>query len=57
MLTAEQDELDRHQDDDDVLAVEEDAEHAEHEQDRADGEVMAEADHDGFLARPGIRSG
>src|SRR6185369_12550589 len=40
-----QDELDRHQDDDDVLPVEEDAEHAEHEQDRADGEVMAQADH------------
>ena len=45
MFTDEQDQLDRHQDDDHVLAVEEDAEHAEHEQDRADGEVMAEADH------------
>ena len=42
---AEQDQLDRHQDDDHVLAVEEDAEHAEHEQDRADGEIMAQADH------------
>src|SRR3546814_1819697 len=40
----EQNELDRHQDDDDVLAVVEDAEHAEHEQDRADGGIMAEAD-------------
>ena len=46
MFTREQDQLDRHQDDDDVLAVEEDAEHAEHEQDRADGEIMAQADHD-----------
>src|SRR6185437_10043895 len=42
----EQDQLDRHQDDDHVLPVQKDAEHAEHEQDRADGEVMAEADHD-----------
>src|SRR5688500_18717076 len=42
---AKQDQLDRHQDDDDVLAVDEDAEHAQHEQDRADGEVMFEADH------------
>ena len=33
----QQDQLDRHQDDDDVLAVEEDAEHAEREQDRGDG--------------------
>src|SRR4051794_30993664 len=41
----EQDQLDRHQDDDDVLAVEENAEHAEHEQYRPDGEIMAEADH------------
>src|SRR6266567_3343358 len=40
----EQDQLDRHQDDDHVLAVEEDAENAEREQDRADGEVMAEPD-------------
>src|SRR4051794_7251887 len=41
----EQDQLDRHQDDDHVLPVQEDAEHAEHEQDRADGEVVAQADH------------
>ena len=40
----EQDQLDRHQDDDDVLAVEEDAEDAEREQDRGDGEVVAEPD-------------
>src|SRR5688500_7434150 len=49
----EQDQLDRHQDDDDVLAVEEDAEHAEHEQDRADGKVMAQADHDRPPFEPG----
>jgi hypothetical protein len=36
MFTAQQDQLDRHQDDDDVLAVDEDAEHAQHEQDRAE---------------------
>src|SRR6187549_2292932 len=41
----EQDQLDRHQDDDHVLAVEEDAEHAEHEQDRADDDVVFDADH------------
>jgi hypothetical protein len=32
----EQDQLNRHQDDDDILAVDENAEHAHHEQDRAD---------------------
>src|SRR6476620_3092981 len=40
----QQDQLDRHQDDDDVLAVEEDAEDPEREQDRADGEVMSKPD-------------
>src|SRR5262245_5280949 len=40
----EQHELDAHQDDDDVLAVEEDAEHAEGEQHRRDREIVAEAD-------------
>src|SRR6201994_576038 len=39
-----QDQLDRHQDDDDVLAVEEDAENPEREQDRSDGKVMPEPD-------------
>src|SRR3954463_15210263 len=39
-----QDQLDRHQNDDDVLAVEEDAEDPEREQDRADREVMSEPD-------------
>src|SRR5690349_16094941 len=41
----EQDQLDRHQDDDDVLPVQEDAEYAQHEEDRADGKIMAQADH------------
>src|SRR5581483_11480108 len=40
----EQNELDRHQDDDDVLAVEKDAEDAEREQDGGDGEIMSEPD-------------
>ena len=44
MLTDEQDELDRHQDDDDVLAVEENPHHAEREQDGADGEIVTEPD-------------
>src|SRR5580658_6752253 len=41
-VDAEQNELDRHQDDDDVLAVEKDAEDAKREQDRGDRQVMAE---------------
>src|SRR5262245_58092942 len=40
----EQDQLDRHQDDDHVLPVEEDAEDPDGEQDRRDGEVVAEPD-------------
>src|SRR5947208_2905050 len=40
----EQDQLDRHQDHDDVLAVEEDAEDSEREQDRADRQIVPEAD-------------
>src|SRR6266480_5382173 len=40
----QQDQLDRHQDDDDVLAVEEDAENPEREQDRADREIVSETD-------------
>src|SRR5262245_39350463 len=39
-----QHQLDRHQNDDDVLAIEEDAENAEREQDRGNGEIMGEAD-------------
>src|ERR1043166_8969918 len=43
-VDGEQDQLDRHQDDDHVLAVKEDAENPEREQDRGDREIMAEAD-------------
>src|SRR5258708_33867387 len=43
-VDGEQDQLDRHHDDDDVLPVEEDAEDPEREQDRGDGEVVAEPD-------------
>src|SRR6202050_25489 len=43
-VDGEQDELDRHQDDDDVLAVEEDAQNPEREQDRGDRQIMAEPD-------------
>src|SRR3989442_9842790 len=43
-VDGEQDQLDRHQNDDHVLAVEKDAEDTEREQDRADGQVMAEPD-------------
>src|SRR6202011_5869780 len=43
-VDGEQDQLDRHHDDDDVLPVEENAEDAEREQDRRDGEIMAEPD-------------
>src|SRR6476660_1098634 len=43
-VDGEQHQLDRHQDDDDVLAVEEDAEDPEGEQDRADREIMSEPD-------------
>src|SRR5580704_11263783 len=39
-----QDQLDRHQDDDDILAVEEDAENPEREQERRNNQIMAEAD-------------
>src|SRR6266568_5384604 len=40
----EQDQLDRHQDDNDILPVEEDAENPEREQDRRDREVVTEPD-------------
>src|ERR1043165_2256306 len=43
-VDGEQDQLDRHQDDDDVLAVDEDAEDPEREQDRGDREIVSEAD-------------
>src|SRR6187401_1020085 len=41
----EQHQLDRHQDDDDVLAVDEDSEDAGDEQDRRDRQIMREPDH------------
>src|SRR3954452_23973076 len=43
-IDREQDQLDRHQDDDDVLAVEENAEDPQGEQDRADRQIMSEPD-------------
>src|SRR5579883_317478 len=43
-VDGEQHELDRHQDDDDVLAVQENAEDPEREEDRGDGEVVGETD-------------
>src|SRR5580700_9980649 len=39
-VDGEQNELDRHQDDDDVLAIKENSHHAEREQDRADREIV-----------------
>src|SRR5258706_6574868 len=42
-IDGKQDQLDRHQDDDDVLAVEEDTENAEGEQDRRNRQIMAKA--------------
>src|SRR4051794_31584083 len=43
-VDGEQDQLDRHQNDDDVLAVDENAEDAEREQDRADREIVSKPD-------------
>src|SRR5258705_159550 len=43
-IDRKQDQLDRHQDDDDVLAVEKNAEDSEREQHRADREIMPEPD-------------
>src|SRR5262249_3527112 len=42
----EQNKLDRHQDDDDVLAVEKDAEDSESKQDRGDPKIMPQPDHE-----------
>src|SRR4051812_31512823 len=44
-VDGEQDQLDRHQDDDHVLAVEKDAENAEREQHGGDGQVVVQPDH------------
>src|SRR6266404_5687651 len=43
-IDREQDQLDRHQDDDDVLAVQENAEDPEREQDGADREIVPQTD-------------
>src|SRR5689334_7356629 len=43
-VDGEQHQLDRHEDDDDVLAVEEDAEDPEREEDRGDGKIVSEPD-------------
>src|SRR6185436_3791775 len=43
-VDGEQDQFDRHQDDDDVLAVEKDAENPEREQDRSDRQIVSEPD-------------
>src|SRR5580692_6665188 len=51
-VDGEQDELDRHQNNDDVLAVEEDAQDPEREQDRGDRQVMAEPDDHGSPLKP-----
>src|SRR5512146_372428 len=48
----QQDQLDRHQDDDDVLAVEEDAENSKREQDGGDRQIMSEPDGHVLLPRP-----
>src|SRR5205807_4663407 len=52
----EQHQLDRHHDDDDVLAVKEDAEDPEREQDRGDGQVMGQADRHRVNPRPRRRA-
>src|SRR5690606_25531644 len=47
-----QDEFDRHQNDDDVLAIEENAEDAEREKDGGDGEIMCDADFHSQIPSP-----
>src|SRR6266851_6648908 len=44
-VDGKQHQLDRHQQDDEVLPVEEDADHADREEERAEDEVMAQRDH------------
>src|SRR5580700_11087884 len=51
-VDGEQNELDRHQDDDDVLAVEEDAQDPEREQDRGNRQIMPEPDDHGSPPSP-----
>src|SRR5579864_1781562 len=55
-INREQDQLDRHQDDDDVLAVQEDPEHADREENGADGEIRTEPDAHGIAPSPGLMS-
>ena len=47
-VDGEKHQLNRHQNDDDILAVEKDAKHAQRKQRRSDGQVMLDAD--GHLA-------
>src|SRR5262249_27485236 len=49
----EQDQLDRHQDDDDVLPVKKDAQDAQREQDRSDRKIMSEPDGHRQIPCPG----
>src|SRR5207244_6801158 len=52
-VDGEQHQLDRHQQDDEVLAVEEDADHPDRKEQRPQDEVMAERDHvPSLLAAP-----
>ena len=46
-VDGEQHQLDRHQNDDDVLAIDENARHADGEEDRRDAEIVSEPDHRG----------
>src|ERR1700741_177133 len=58
-VDGKQDQFDRHQDDDDVLAIDEDAEHTDGEQDRRDDEVISDADAPGLHRHapcPGLMS-
>ena len=52
-IDRQQHQFHRHQDDDDVLAVEEDAQDAEREQDRGDAEVMGKANLEHQIPFPG----
>src|SRR5262245_37872110 len=52
-IDRKQDQLDRHQYDDDILPVEKDAEDSEGEQDRGDRKIMPEADRHGQIPCPG----
>src|SRR5258708_35847796 len=51
-IDREQDQLDRHQDDDDVLAVEKDAENAQGKEHCGDGEIVGKADFEHSVQTP-----